>query len=56
MTNERILEMWNLVNHNKSVTEQLIDFALLIERYVHKQIQLELAHIIKEVECTTPHD
>ena len=56
MSPERVLEAWNLVNHSKPVTDQLIDFARLIEGYVHRQIQLELEQIIKEVECTTPPD
>lgn len=56
MSPERVLEAWNMVNHSKPVTEQLIDFARLIEGYVHRQMQLELEHILKEVACETPPD
>lgn len=56
MTDEEILEVWDQVNHDQSVTDQLIEFAQCIEYCVFAKIKTALQEVREDLECTTPQD
>lgn len=40
MTDEEILALWDRVNHSQTVTQQLFDFARLVEKYINRRESL----------------
>lgn len=55
MTDAEILDVWDHVNHDQSVTDQLIEFAQAIEYCVYAKIKEALKER-EDLECTTPRD
>jgi hypothetical protein len=49
MTDEEILEIWNMINHDQSVTQQLIEFAQAIEYCLFSKIKAVLS-VINDLE------
>ena len=55
MTDEEILDVWDHVNHDQSVTDQLIEFAQAVEYCVYAKIKMALKER-EDAKCTTPPD